>query len=185
MSKIREKESLECGRMHIWALKTQKLWGPLSGPWTPAANCSLRSRDSTSLHRQLSASAPGAPPLTKSWIRTCSCALFCQWFLSFSFKHNTLCFSPNVFDDHMREIFMGHTIVLYWSFLAIISQYKIYWYRKFTISGGIFTCQIYLNLIILSYNPYNSSIYFQDKIQYVIKFEHTEKFYSKLMNNKK
>ena len=24
MSKIREKESLECGRMHIWALKTQK-----------------------------------------------------------------------------------------------------------------------------------------------------------------
>ena len=25
MSKIREKESLECGRMHIWALKTQKL----------------------------------------------------------------------------------------------------------------------------------------------------------------
>ena len=35
MSKIREKESLECGRMHIWALKTQKLPGPLSGPWTP------------------------------------------------------------------------------------------------------------------------------------------------------
>ena len=72
MTKIREKESLECGRMHIWALKTQKLPGPLSGPWTPAANCSLRSRNSASLHRQLSASAPGAPPLTKSWIRTCS-----------------------------------------------------------------------------------------------------------------
>ena len=71
MSKIREKESLECGRMHIWALKTQKLPGPLSGPWTPAANCSLRSRNSASLRRQLSASAPGAPPLTKSWIRTC------------------------------------------------------------------------------------------------------------------
>ena len=70
MSKIREKESLECGRMHIWALRTQKLPGPLSGPWTPAANCSLHSRDSTSLRRQLSASAPGAPPLTKSWIRT-------------------------------------------------------------------------------------------------------------------
>ena len=70
MSKIREKESLECGRMHIWALKTQKLPGPFSGPWTPAANCSLRSRDSASLRRQLSASAPGAPPLTKSWIRT-------------------------------------------------------------------------------------------------------------------
>ena len=28
MSKIREQESLECGRMHIWALKTQKLPGP-------------------------------------------------------------------------------------------------------------------------------------------------------------
>ena len=42
MSKIREKESLECGRMHIWALKTQKLPGPLSGPWTPTTNCSLR-----------------------------------------------------------------------------------------------------------------------------------------------
>ena len=42
MSKMREKESLECVRMHIWALKTQKLPGPLSGPWTPAAYCSLR-----------------------------------------------------------------------------------------------------------------------------------------------
>ena len=62
MSKIREKESLECGRMHIWALKIQKLPGPLSGPWTPVANCSLRSHDSASLRRQLSASAPGAPP---------------------------------------------------------------------------------------------------------------------------
>ena len=71
MSKIREKESLECGRMHIWALKTQKLPGPLSGPWTPAANCSLRSRNSASLRRQLSASAPGPPPpWPKSWIRT-------------------------------------------------------------------------------------------------------------------
>ena len=34
----------------------------LSGPWTPAANCSLRSRNSALLRRQLSASAPGAPP---------------------------------------------------------------------------------------------------------------------------
>ena len=42
MSKIRGKKSLECGRMHIWALKTQKLPGPLSRAWTPAANCSLR-----------------------------------------------------------------------------------------------------------------------------------------------
>ena len=70
MSKIREKESLECVRMHIWASKTQKLPGPLSGPWTPAAECSLHSRDSASLCRQLSASEAGAPPLTKSWIST-------------------------------------------------------------------------------------------------------------------
>ena len=62
MSKMREKESLECVTMHIWALKTQKLPGPLSGPWTPAADCLLRSRDSASLRRQLSASEAGAPP---------------------------------------------------------------------------------------------------------------------------
>ena len=62
MSKIREKVSLECGRMHIWALKTQKLPGPSSGPWTPTANCSLHSCDSTSLHQQLLASEPGVPP---------------------------------------------------------------------------------------------------------------------------
>ena len=62
MSKIREKESLECVRMHIWASKTQKLPGPLSGPWNPAAECSLRLHDSSSLCRQLSASEAGAPP---------------------------------------------------------------------------------------------------------------------------
>ena len=62
MSKMREKESLECVRMHIWALKTQKLPGPLSGPWTPATYCSLRSRDSALLRRQLSAAEAGAPP---------------------------------------------------------------------------------------------------------------------------
>ena len=44
---------------------------PLSGPWTLATDCSLRSCDSASLRRQLSASEAGAPPLTKSWIRTC------------------------------------------------------------------------------------------------------------------
>ena len=76
MSKIREKESLECGRMHIWALKTQKLPGPLSGPWTPAANCSLCSHDSASLTRLCFATSATfglrtwGPPLTKSWIRT-------------------------------------------------------------------------------------------------------------------
>ena len=37
---------------------------------TLAAECSLHSRDSASLCRQLSASEAGAPPLTKSWIRT-------------------------------------------------------------------------------------------------------------------
>ena len=79
MSKIREKESLECGRMHIWALKTQKLPGPLSGPWTPAAICSLRSRDSASLCRQLSASEPGAPP----WPNPGSAPVF-----RIPFKHN-------------------------------------------------------------------------------------------------
>ena len=63
MSKIREKESLECVRMHIWASKTQKLPGPLSGPWTLAAECSLHSCDSASLCRQLSASEAGPPPL--------------------------------------------------------------------------------------------------------------------------
>ena len=61
MSKIREKESLECGRMHIWTLKTQKFPGPLSGPWTPAANCLLHSCDSASLCRQLSVSKPALP----------------------------------------------------------------------------------------------------------------------------
>ena len=57
MSKIREKESLECVKMHIWASKTQKLPGPLSGPWTPGR------RMLASLRRQLSASEAGAPPL--------------------------------------------------------------------------------------------------------------------------
>ena len=62
LSKMREKEPLECRRRHIWALKTQKLPGPLSGPWTPAAKGSLCSHDSASLRRQLLASEAGAPP---------------------------------------------------------------------------------------------------------------------------
>ena len=61
MSKIREKESLECGRMHIWALKAQRLPGPLSRPWTPAADSSLHSCNSTPLHWQLSALEAGTP----------------------------------------------------------------------------------------------------------------------------
>ena len=48
MSKIREKEPLECGRMYIWALKIQKLPGP------------------TSLHQQLSVSEAGPPPLDQN-----------------------------------------------------------------------------------------------------------------------
>ena len=42
--------------MHIWALKNQKLPGPLSGPWTLAADSLLCSHDS-----QLSA-LETAPP---------------------------------------------------------------------------------------------------------------------------
>ena len=69
MSKIREKESLECVKMHIWASKTQKLPGPLSGPWTLAAECSLCTSATFGLRSW-------GPPLTKSWIRTCDSILF-------------------------------------------------------------------------------------------------------------
>ena len=61
MSKIREKESLECRRMHIWALKTQKLPRPLSRPWTPAADSLLHLHNSALLHGQLSASEARGP----------------------------------------------------------------------------------------------------------------------------
>ena len=44
-----EKESLECGRMNIWALKTEKLPGPLSRPWTPAADSLLNLHNSALL----------------------------------------------------------------------------------------------------------------------------------------
>ena len=97
MSKIREKESLECGRMHIWALKTQKLPGTLSGPWTLAANCSLRSRYSTSVRWQLSASGPGAPPVTKSWIRTCHFPRFS------SLSGNPVLCEPLILHVHLCE----------------------------------------------------------------------------------
>ena len=90
MSKIREKESLECVRMHIWASKTQKLPGPLSRPWTPAAECSLRSRDSASLRRQLSASEAGAPPWPNPGSAPAVTVLFAQtfWTLMFSVHFN-------------------------------------------------------------------------------------------------
>ena len=51
--------------------KSKKLPGPLSRPWTPAANSSLHSHNSTVLCQQLLDSEAGAP-LTKSWICTCS-----------------------------------------------------------------------------------------------------------------
>ena len=58
---MRDKESPECGRMHIWALETQKLPGPLTGSWTPAANGSLCSCNFTLLHCQFSVSEAGVP----------------------------------------------------------------------------------------------------------------------------
>ena len=60
-SKMREKESLECGKMYIWALKTQKL------PWPQmfhSAHTTLLCQISINL-----ASEAGTPP-AKSWIRT-------------------------------------------------------------------------------------------------------------------
>ena len=43
------------------SIKNQKLAGPLSGPWTPTADCSLRSLHSASLCWQLSVSEAGVP----------------------------------------------------------------------------------------------------------------------------
>ena len=50
--------------MHIWALKTQKLLGPLSGPWTPTTDSSLHLPNSTLLHQQLLASEARPSPWT-------------------------------------------------------------------------------------------------------------------------
>ena len=41
MSEMREKYSLESGRMYIKALKSQKFLGPALEPWTPATDNSL------------------------------------------------------------------------------------------------------------------------------------------------
>ena len=75
MSKMREKESLECVRMHIWALKTQKLPGPRQ-----QIACFTR----TTPLRYVGNFRPQklGPPLTKSWIRTCESTMVC---LSFPF----------------------------------------------------------------------------------------------------
>ena len=43
------------------SIKNQELPGPLSRPWTPAADCSLHLHDSALLRRQLLASEAGAP----------------------------------------------------------------------------------------------------------------------------
>ena len=61
---MREKESLECRGMHICALKTQKLPGPLSGPW-PLRTCFARATPLC----YISNFRPWklGSPLTKSW----------------------------------------------------------------------------------------------------------------------
>ena len=56
----RKRVSRMCENAYL-SIKTQKLPGPLSRPWTPATECSLCLHDSASLHRQLSASEAGAP----------------------------------------------------------------------------------------------------------------------------
>ena len=47
-----EKKSLECRRRHIWALKTQKLPGPFSRPWTPTTNAPCRNFSNFFLKQQ-------------------------------------------------------------------------------------------------------------------------------------
>ena len=63
MSKIREKESLEWENAYL-SIKNPKASRALKWALDPGRKLLA------SLRRQLSASAPGAPPLTKSWIRT-------------------------------------------------------------------------------------------------------------------
>ena len=48
-----EKQSPECGRIYISALKTQKLPGPLTGTCSLAVDSSLQLCDSTPLRQQL------------------------------------------------------------------------------------------------------------------------------------
>ena len=69
---MREKESLECGRMHIWALKTKKLPGHLSRPWPQMAcftHATLLCYISNFWSQNLGLL------LTKSLIHTWSCAV--------------------------------------------------------------------------------------------------------------
>ena len=76
MSKIREEESLECGRMHIWALKTQKLPGPLSGPWTLVEIAHFAHTTPLRYVGNFRPQNLGSSPLTKSWTPTwvhCRC----------------------------------------------------------------------------------------------------------------
>ena len=158
MSKIREKESLEYVRMHIWASKTQKLPGPLSGPWTPAAECSLHSRNSASLCRQLSASEAGAPPLTKSWIRTCNnwclwCRVLC--IRSKGIRYSLTKWMKNLVDKNANE----KKVIIEWINTEIIpkkqsssTQCQCFPFRE----------HLYNHLHVLVPLPVNIGIYFSD-----------------------
>ena len=57
----RKRVSRMCENAYL-SIKNPKASRALKRPWTPAAYCSLRSRDSASLRRQLSAAEAGAPP---------------------------------------------------------------------------------------------------------------------------
>ena len=114
---MREKESLECVRMHIWASKTQKLPGPLSGPWTPAADCS---RDSASLHRQLSASVAG-PPLDQILDPHLQSSLF--WILQIT--HGTVSQQKNISKEQFSCKWKYTRPSCRWSFTNIFHKDKI------------------------------------------------------------
>ena len=63
--KMRDKESLECGRMHIWPLKTQKLPGPLREPWILATQV-VHYACMTLLHNKLRPQKLPPPPLPRT-----------------------------------------------------------------------------------------------------------------------
>ena len=81
--------------------KSKKLPGPLSRPWSPAANSSLHSHNSTVLCQQLLDSEAGAP-LTKSWICTCSSgSRGAAYGPKFSRLHAVFCFFGNLAKSHV------------------------------------------------------------------------------------
>ena len=111
MSTIREKEPLECGRMHIWALKTQKLPGPLSGPWTQAADSLLHLHDSALLHWQFWASeaGPSLDQILDPHLKTTSQLI---WQLYKKFVLITLCFHNRIV---MSEVCMTTFKIVLWN----------------------------------------------------------------------